>query len=88
MPLNPLVEMLFKTRIEQRPDEGAAVALVRVGLMACTPSSPSIAVSFDVLEQYHYLRRHAPRLSVQAYVKALCDIHLVRLARSSSSVLF
>ncbi|EJD36651.1 hypothetical protein AURDEDRAFT_74039 [Auricularia subglabra TFB-10046 SS5] len=46
---------------------------MRVGLLACTPRQPSVAISIGVLEFYHRLRRHAPRLGVQPFVRALCD---------------
>lgn len=65
-------------RISQRPGEPAAVALLRAGLLACSPQQPSVAISLGLIEFYHRLRRHAPRLGVQPFVRALCDKYMVR----------
>lgn len=55
------------------------VALMRAGLMACSPLIPSVAVSLGILELYYRIRRHAPRLGIQPFVRAICDKYEVRL---------
>ncbi|EJD44351.1 hypothetical protein AURDEDRAFT_65395 [Auricularia subglabra TFB-10046 SS5] len=49
---------------------------MRAGLMACTPIAPVVAISVRTLELYYRVRRRAPRLGVQPFVRALCDIHM------------
>ncbi|EJD44456.1 hypothetical protein AURDEDRAFT_65269, partial [Auricularia subglabra TFB-10046 SS5] len=63
-------------RIEQNAGEAAAVALMRAGMMACTPLAPAVAISIRMLELYYRVRRRAPRLGIQPFVRALCDIHM------------
>lgn len=63
--------------ITQGPVELANVALVKEGLLGCSPVSPEVAVSLDTLELYHRLRRRHPQLGIQAMARALCDLHNV-----------
>lgn len=63
--------------MQQKPDEEANVALIRVGMIGCSPSDPSVAISLDTLELYHRLRRRNGQLSIQAMVRTLCDLHNV-----------
>lgn len=65
-------------RVEQPAGEHPAVSLMRTGLLACSPVVPSVAISLGILELYYRIRRHAPRLGVQPFVRALCDKYLVR----------
>ncbi|KZV93713.1 hypothetical protein EXIGLDRAFT_673831 [Exidia glandulosa HHB12029] len=62
-------------RVVQAGTDSPAVALIRMGLLPCTPQVPSVAISLALLDWYYRLRRHAPRLGVQQFVKALCDMH-------------
>lgn len=55
-------------------------------MMACTPTVPVAAISLGILELYYRIRRHAPRLGVQPFVRALCDKYMVRV-RSLSTAL-
>lgn len=59
----------------QKVNEPANVSLVRLGFLGCAPVDPAMAVSLDVLELYHRLRRRHGQLSIQAMVRALCDLH-------------
>lgn len=63
--------------MQQKPDEEANVALIRVGMIGCSPSDPSVAISLDTLELYHRLRRRNGQLSIQAMARTLCDLHNV-----------
>ena len=52
-----------------------ASALVRQGLIPCSPLVPSVAIAIDVLELYRVANLRSPHLSIQAFVKTLCDLH-------------
>lgn len=51
-------------------------SLVMRGLLSNSPSKPLVAFSFPTLEAYRCLRNRKPNLSIQAFTKALCDIHI------------
>lgn len=58
--------------------EGATFAsesLIQLGLISNSPSVPTYAFSIPTLETFRRLRLRAPRLSVQAFLKAVCDSH-------------
>ncbi|KAJ7099644.1 hypothetical protein C8R43DRAFT_1141454 [Mycena crocata] len=54
---------------------GVAPALVLEGLMPCAPWTPTVVIKIRVLEAYRVTHVRCPQLSVQAFVKSLCDIH-------------
>ncbi|KAJ7159361.1 hypothetical protein C8R43DRAFT_1086918 [Mycena crocata] len=45
--------------------------------MPVAPKYPSVAITLRALEVYRVTQLRCPRLGVQAYVRALCDIHHV-----------
>ncbi|KAI5987809.1 hypothetical protein EDD15DRAFT_2135429, partial [Pisolithus albus] len=45
------------------------------GLIPCSPITPKVAVTVHALDLYHTARQRCPHLSIQAYVKTLCDMH-------------
>jgi len=51
--------------------------IVRSGYLGCSPDTVTVAISLRVLEAYRQLHRVCPRLSAQAFVKALCHLHEV-----------
>ncbi|TFK80109.1 hypothetical protein K466DRAFT_605604 [Polyporus arcularius HHB13444] len=55
----------------------ANVALVAAGYLGTSPTTPSVAVSFQVFEAYRQYHRVCPRLSIQAHVHALCHLHKI-----------
>ncbi|KAJ7473405.1 hypothetical protein FB451DRAFT_1035558 [Mycena latifolia] len=55
--------------------KGVAAALVLEGLMPCAPWSPSVAITIRVLEAYRVTHVRCPQLTIQSFVKALCDMH-------------
>ena len=55
------------------------VTLLRHGCLASTPDFISSVVSLRTIELYRRLRLRHPQLSVQAFVKVICDLHNVRL---------
>ncbi|KAI5989491.1 hypothetical protein EDD15DRAFT_2370522 [Pisolithus albus] len=58
----------------QKADESANEALLRVGLLGCSPSQPRIAIRLECLELYHQIRRRQSSFSLQAMVKVLCAL--------------
>ncbi|KIM54659.1 hypothetical protein SCLCIDRAFT_30952 [Scleroderma citrinum Foug A] len=59
----------------QVPNELANTSLIHIGFLRCSPTVPSIAISFKCLELYHQLRCRQSSFSIQAYVKVLCALH-------------
>ncbi|KIK17256.1 hypothetical protein PISMIDRAFT_15258 [Pisolithus microcarpus 441] len=65
-----------KTSITVGPtDRYLSSALVCHGLIPCSPITPKVAVTVSTLNLYHTARQRCPHLSIQAYVKSLCDMH-------------
>ncbi|KAI6139517.1 hypothetical protein BKA82DRAFT_4364644 [Pisolithus tinctorius] len=65
-----------KTSITVGPtDRYLTSALVRHGLIPCSPITPKVAITVQALDLYHTVRQRCPHLSIQGYVKSLCDIH-------------
>ncbi|KAG1884097.1 hypothetical protein F4604DRAFT_1919926 [Suillus subluteus] len=61
--------------IQQRPNEPANGALLRMGLLGCSPLQPTIAIHIECLELYHQIRRRQSSFSIQAITKVLCSLH-------------
>ncbi|KZT63775.1 hypothetical protein DAEQUDRAFT_658875, partial [Daedalea quercina L-15889] len=51
--------------------------LARYGYLGTAPLHPSVAISFNVLKAYRAQHHACPRFSIQAQVKALCQLHAV-----------
>lgn len=67
-----------KTSVTVGPtDRYLTSALVCHGLIPCSPITPKVAVTVHALDLYHTTRQRCPHLSIQAYVKSLCDLHRV-----------
>ncbi|KIM58061.1 hypothetical protein SCLCIDRAFT_28331 [Scleroderma citrinum Foug A] len=65
-----------KTSITVEPtDLYLTSALVHHGLIPCSPITPKVAITVYALHLYHTAHQHCPHLSIQAYIKSLCDIH-------------
>ncbi|KAJ6553701.1 hypothetical protein DFH09DRAFT_924701 [Mycena vulgaris] len=56
-------------------DQFVASGLVNLGLIPCSPYSPTVAITIRALEVFRVTRLRCPRLGIQPYVRALCDIH-------------
>ncbi|KAG0698760.1 hypothetical protein DFH29DRAFT_809887, partial [Suillus ampliporus] len=56
-------------------DRTIASALVRQGVLPCSPISPAVGMTTEVLELYHVMHLRSPHLSIQAFIKSLCDLH-------------
>lgn len=59
-------------------DKYVASAFVRQGIIPCSPILPSVGITTNCLELYRVAHLRQPHLSIQAWVKTLCDIHMVR----------
>ena len=62
-------------------DKFVTAALVRQGVIPCSPIMPTVGVSVDVIELYRVAHLRSPHLSVQAFVKTLCDLRTVGAKR-------
>jgi hypothetical protein len=51
--------------------------LLLQGCLSSAPTRVSFAISLRTLELYRRLRVRQPRLSIQAWVRTLCDYHNV-----------
>lgn len=45
--------------------------------MPCSPITPTVAISIEAMELYRVAHLRCPHLSIQAFVKTLCDLHAV-----------
>ncbi|KAG2136207.1 hypothetical protein BD769DRAFT_1626952 [Suillus cothurnatus] len=59
-------------------------ALVHQGVMPCSPISPTVGITTEALELYHVAHLRSPQLSIQAFVKTMCDLHGVGFHRHLS----
>ncbi|EKM77186.1 hypothetical protein AGABI1DRAFT_43811, partial [Agaricus bisporus var. burnettii JB137-S8] len=55
--------------------EGIPAALARRGLIPCAPFRPSLAVTTRLLEFYRNIHLSCPHMSIQAFVRGLCNFH-------------
>ncbi|KAJ7573041.1 hypothetical protein C8J56DRAFT_1017690 [Mycena floridula] len=67
------IEDLWAGMLHDR--EKKSVALVRQGLFPCSPLKISVAISTATLELYRSLFVRCPRLTIQPFIKTLCDLH-------------
>ncbi|KAF8427611.1 hypothetical protein L210DRAFT_3419861, partial [Boletus edulis BED1] len=67
--------------VTQRQDELSNAALIRAGLLGCSPIQPVVAVRLECLELYHQLQRRQSSFSVQAMVKVLCALQNISYKR-------
>ncbi|KAJ7867083.1 hypothetical protein B0H14DRAFT_3084142 [Mycena olivaceomarginata] len=58
-------------------DAYIASAYVRHGFMPCSPHTPSVVITLRALEIFRVMQLRCPRLGIQAFVRALCDLHAV-----------
>ncbi len=69
-------------------DKGIAAALIRQGMVPCTPFGPKHAVSMRLLAIYKNLHCRCPQLSIQSFLKGSLDMQGVRkFMRNSFSIL-
>jgi hypothetical protein len=56
-----------------------ASALVCQGVFPCSPISPTVGITTEALELYRVMHLQSPHLSIQMFVKSVCDLHEVRI---------
>ena len=75
-------------KVSSADEETTASALVKLGFIGNAPFRPSVAVSMKTLELYRTLRRRKPSFSIEAFVKVISDVYLVRLSLVTASYHF
>jgi hypothetical protein len=63
-----------------------ASALIRQGILPCSPISPVVGITTEALEFYRVAHLRSPHLSIQAFVKTMCDLHGVYFLAFSVSL--
>jgi hypothetical protein len=71
------LELNYLHDVMQQHEEFANVSLLRAGLLGCSPTAPTVAISMECLELYHQLQRWQSSFSIQVFTKVLCAIHNV-----------
>ncbi|KAJ7468828.1 hypothetical protein B0H11DRAFT_1731990 [Mycena galericulata] len=59
----------------KKTDEFDVSSLVGQGLFPCSPFAPKLAIATRVLEVFRVARLRSLTLSIQGWVKSLCDLH-------------
>ncbi|KAJ7779945.1 hypothetical protein B0H16DRAFT_1830520 [Mycena metata] len=49
--------------------------MIWLGLFPCAPYDPTVIITTRTLEFFRHAHGRCPRLSIQAFVKSLCDVH-------------
>lgn len=57
---------------------GVAYVFVRHGLIPCAPLEPTVGFTIRTLEAFRVLQLRCPRLSIQAFTKALATLNIQR----------
>ncbi|KIK17790.1 hypothetical protein PISMIDRAFT_110687 [Pisolithus microcarpus 441] len=65
----------------QVTDHFITSALIRQGVVPCSPIHPTAAVTFGALELFRIARLRSPHFSIQAFIKTLCDLQGVTFQR-------
>jgi len=84
--VSPEVEILVidiytlstSVKISCAGDQTTASTLASLGFIGNAPFHPSVAFSMKTLELYRILRRRKPSFSIEAFVKVVCDLYMVR----------
>lgn len=66
-------------------DKITSSALVRQGLIPCSPITPKAAVTINCLELFRVAHLRNPHLSIQSWTKTLSDLHGVSLLISHNT---
>jgi hypothetical protein len=68
-------------------DTTISSVLVHQGVMPCLPISPTVGITMEALKLYCVAHLRCPHLSIQAFVKTVCDLHGVTVLISQVIVL-
>ncbi|KAG2038237.1 hypothetical protein BDR03DRAFT_933641 [Suillus americanus] len=63
-----------------------ASALVCQGVIPSSPISPAVGITTEALDLYCIVHLRSPHLSIQAFVKSMCDLHGVLAAMVAKSL--
>ncbi|KAF9023079.1 hypothetical protein BDZ89DRAFT_955942 [Hymenopellis radicata] len=58
-------------------DQSHFVTLIRNGFIPASPERPNVAISIKALDYFHRCHLHCPQFSIQAFTRALADLHNV-----------
>ena len=58
-------------------DACVAAAFIKQGMMPCSPYKSTAAITIRTLEIYRVSQLRCPHLSIHAFAKTLCDLHMV-----------
>ncbi|KAF8507268.1 hypothetical protein JB92DRAFT_2793630 [Gautieria morchelliformis] len=58
-----------------------SVTLIHYGIISCNPVDPSMAFEVATLEVFRRLRLRSPHVSIQAWVRVLCDVCKINYRR-------
>ncbi|PSR73315.1 hypothetical protein PHLCEN_2v10843 [Hermanssonia centrifuga] len=61
--------------VVQHAGECANTALLRAGLLGCSPVQPTVAIDLQCLELFHQIRRRQSSFSTQTMARVLCALH-------------
>ena len=76
--LNIILKTISSNIVDILPtDQFITSAFVRQGIMPCSPINPTVGITTDALELYRVANLRNPHLSIQAFVKTLCDLHTI-----------
>jgi hypothetical protein len=62
-------------------------SLMKIGYLATTPVSPSMAISISTLELYRRIRLRQPSFSFQGFAKVICDLYSLTYNRKYATAL-
>ncbi|KAG2058529.1 hypothetical protein BDR06DRAFT_980379 [Suillus hirtellus] len=61
--------------------------MVHQGVMPCSLISPTVGITTEALDLYCVVHLRSPHLSIQAFVKTMCNLHGVKFHRHLSSLI-
>ncbi|KAG1900426.1 uncharacterized protein F5891DRAFT_1128589 [Suillus fuscotomentosus] len=82
-----VIDVFYASKVTLRIlpiDATICSAMVRQGVMPCSPISPTVGITTEALDLYRVAHLRSPHLSIQAFVKTVCDLHGVEFHRHLS----
>ncbi|KAF8128329.1 hypothetical protein K438DRAFT_2000344 [Mycena galopus ATCC 62051] len=73
-----VVDMFETSTVEVKLDSranGVIPVLILAQMVPCAPWRPTVAIKIRVLEVYRVTHVRCPQLTIQSFVKSLCDLH-------------
>ena len=88
IPVIDIYTLSMSVKISCAGDQTTASTLASLGFIGNAPYHPSVAVSMKTLELYRIIRRRKASFSVEAFVKVISDLYMVRISFMIYSPLF